>query len=462
MRAPDLPDTPPPPAARARLLSGWGRYEPRDCRLAEPADEAELAGLLSGGGALIARGAGRAYGDAAVNEELTVSMRRFDRMLALDAERGTLAAEAGVPLGDIVRAMLPRGWFPMVTPGTQFATLGGLIAADVHGKNHHHVGSFSACVRWIDLMGPDGGVTRVSRESDPELFAATCGGMGLTGVILRAEIVLAPLESAWIEERIVATRGLEETMEAFEAGDAWPYSVAWIDCLAGGPRRGRGLLHLGRHAPRGALDAARAAQPFRAPAKRRRRVPMDAPPGLLNRWSVSAFNALHHARGSRAAARGPRLVDWETYFYPLDAIEGWNRLYGPRGFVQFQCVIPEAGARAGLARLLEATGESGAGAFLAVLKKFGAAAGGPAGLSFPAPGWTLALDLPASRRALLLADRLEAIALEHGGRFYLAKDARLPRARFEAAEPRAGAFRALREARGLGRFASAQSARLGL
>lgn len=445
-----------------RVLSGFGRYAPRPCRVVEPADEGELAAALAQGGTLIARGAGRAYGDAALNPALTLSMRRFDRLLAFDREAGLLTAEAGVPLGAIVRAVLPHGWFPAVTPGTQFATLGGLIAADVHGKNHHHAGSFAGSVRRIDLMGPEGAVARLTRGSDPELFAATCGGMGLTGVILRAEIALLPVESAWIEEEIVATGDLAGTMDAFEAHRDAPYSVAWIDCLARGGRAGRGLLHLGRHAPRAALDPARAARPFAVPERRRLRVPLDAPSPLLNRWSVAAFNALHHARGSRAAAAGPRLVDWESFFYPLDAIEGWNRLYGPRGFVQFQCVIPEAEGRAGLARLLEATGAAGAGAFLAVLKQFGAGAEAGPGLSFPAPGWTLALDLPARRRALALADRLEAIAVEHGGRFYLAKDARLPRARFEAAEPRAGAFRAFRAARGLGRFASAQSERLGL
>lgn len=439
-------------------LAGWGRHPRLACRVETPRDETALARLLTEErGALIARGAGRAYGDAALNPGLTVSTRRLDRMIAFDAAEGLLTAEAGVVLGDIVRAVLPRGWFPAVTPGTKHPTLGGLIAADVHGKNHHGAGSFGAHVRWLDLMGGDGRVERLGPGD--ELFAATVGGMGLTGVILRARIALRPVESAWIREEIVPAPGLDALMESFEAAAEATYSVAWVDALARGGALGRGLLMLGEHARRDELDFRARVQPFRAPERRRLAVPMDAPGFLLSRPTIAAFNALYRWAGTRAARRGPRLVDWDRYFYPLDALGDWNRLYGRRGFVQFQCVLPEDGARPGLAALLEATAEAGAG-FLAVLKKFGPDA---SLFSFPAPGWTLALDLPVRRRTLALLDRLEDIALGHGGRFYLAKDAHLSRTRFEASEPRAEAFRALRRSRNLaGRFASAQSERLGL
>ncbi len=444
---------------RAETLSGWGRHPRLACRVIAPRSEAELTGALAGAeGSLIARGAGRAYGDSAL-APVTVSMRHLNRMVAFDAEEGLLTAEAGVVLGDVICSFLPRGWFPMVTPGTKFATLGGLIAADVHGKNHHRAGSFGAHVTWIDLVGPDGAVTRITPESDPDLWGATVGGMGLTGVILRAAIRLQRVESAWIREEVVDCPDLAAMMVAFEGAAERTYSVAWVDALAKGPALGRGLLMLGEHARLEDLDDKRRAEPFRVPGRPRLRVPLDAPGFALSRPTIAAFNHLFYWKGRRAAAAGPRLTDWDRYFYPLDAILDWNRLYGRRGFVQFQCVLPEARAEAGLARILEATAAAGAG-FLAVLKKFGAQ---ESRISFPTAGWTLALDLPVRPSTLALVARLEDAAIAHGGRFYLAKDATLTPERFAAAEPRAGAFRALRAARGLDvRFASAQSERLGL
>lgn len=443
--------------SRPVRLSGWGRHPRLACRLETPADEAALRQLLDEGGPMIARGAGRAYGDSALNAGLTVSTRRLDRMLAFDTEQGSLTAEAGVILGDIIRAALPRGWFPMVTPGTKFPTLGGLIAADVHGKNHHAAGSFGAHIRWLDLMGADGSVTRLTPGDD--LFAATVGGMGLTGVILRAEIALQRVESAWIRETVVPAGGLDALMESFEAAADTTYSVAWVDALATGPALGRGLLLLGEHARWDDLDFRGRAAPFHVPPRGRLRVPMDAPSFAVSRPTIWAFNQLYWWKGCRTARGGPHLVDWDRYFYPLDALSDWNRLYGPRGFVQFQCVLPQDSARDGLREILEATAQAGAG-FLAVLKKFGK---DQSLFSFPTAGWTLALDLPARRNALRLLDRLEAIAVDRGGRFYLAKDAHLSRDRFDASEPRAEAFRRFRTDHNLsGRFASAQSERLGL
>ncbi|MGF1447565.1 MAG: FAD-binding protein [Pikeienuella sp.] len=444
-------------------LEGWGRTPRRRSPVHAPRDEAELRALLASGTRLIARGGGRAYGDAALAAErgAVVSMRRFDRLLALDSARGHLIAEAGVVLGDLVRAVLPRGWFPWVTPGTQFATLGGLVAADVHGKNHHRVGSFGAYVRWVELMGSEGHVIRASRETEPELFAATLGGMGLTGVILRAQIALQPVETAWIREELVAADGLASGMAAFDAAeaaaDAPPYSVAWIDCLNRGPRLGRTLLHLGRHAT--AAELPPGSTPFETPSRPRFAVPLDAPAWTLSTPLMRAFNRLYWWAGRRKTGAGARLVGWEPFFYPLDALTGWNRLYGRRGFLQMQCVLPPETARDALADMLGESSASGLG-YLAVLKRFGAQ---ESVFSFPRAGWTLALDMPASRKGHALCDRLECIAAAAGGRFYLAKDARLPRSRFDATEPRAAALRALRTARGLDtRFASQQSERLAL
>lgn len=438
-------------------ISGWGRFPRADCTVRRPRDEAAVRALVLSGRA-IARGNGRAYGDSALNPDLTIDMTAFDRMIAFDAAAGLLTVEAGVLLGDIVAAFLPRGWFPAVTPGTKFVTVGGMIAADVHGKNHHAHGSFGAFVEWIDLMVADGRVLRCSRAENPDLFAFTLGGMGLTGVVLRAAFRLASVESGWIRQRTIAAGSLDEAVDTFERSAGWTYSVAWIDCLAKGPALGRSLVMLGEHARRDELDDGRRAAPYTVPEKRKRRVPFDAPALALNRFSVRAFNALYYAKGSRGASES--LVDWDGYFYPLDAVLGWNRIYGRRGFAQFQCVLPLDSAKAGLRLLLEAISAAGQGSFLAVLKRMGPQ---QSRFSFPMEGYTLALDFPVGAASLSLLDRLDAITLAHGGRFYLAKDSRMRAATLEASDPRTAAFRRMRrETAAADRFASLQSERLGL
>lgn len=420
-----------------------------------PRDARELAGLAGHGG-VIARGNGRAYGDSAVGGAATLDMRRLNRMLSFDPDSGVLVAEAGVLLADIIDAFLPRGWFLQVTPGTKFVSLGGAIASDVHGKNHHRDGAFGSFVEWLDLMGPDGAVKRVSRRDNSQLFEWTLGGMGLTGIILRAALRLRPVQSAWIRQRTIVAENLRAAIDAFEGAQEATYSVAWIDCLASGAALGRSLVMLGEHAEADELPAAYRAAPLSSPLKRKRRVPFDAPAKALNRHTVRAFNALYWRKGCRGPAE--TLIDWDTYFYPLDAILGWNRIYGRRGFVQFQCVVPLDGAERSLAALLTETARAGQGSFLAVLKRLGAQ---ESRFSFPMEGYTLALDFPANPTTLALLDRLDRITLEHGGRFYLAKDARLPARTFHAADPRAAEFVAMRQEASLDRaFASGQSNRL--
>lgn len=440
---------------RTEELAGWGRYPRRPGPVARPRDVDTVRALMGEGG-LIARGNGRAYGDSAMGAAATLDLRRLNRMLSFDAQAGRLVAEAGVLLGDVIETFLSRGWFPWVTPGTKFVTLGGAIAADVHGKNHHRDGSFGAFVDWIDVMGADGEVKRASRTENADLFAWTVGGMGLTGVILRAAIRLRPVESGWIAQTTVPAQNLAEAMDAFEAADDASYSVAWIDCLASGAALGRSLVMTGEHAQADDLPQGRRAHPYRTPRKRQLSVPFDAPAIALNRFSVRAFNALYWKR----ALRAPRetVVDWDSYFYPLDAILGWNRIYGRRGFLQFQCALPLDASEAGLRALLSETAAAGQGSFLAVLKRFGPQ---ESRFSFPMAGYTLALDFPANARTLALLDRLDAIAVGHGGRFYLAKDARLSAATLHRADPRAAVFRAMRRETGCDRaFASAQSERL--
>jgi len=438
-------------------LAGWGRYPVADCAVTAPRDEAALRAAL-GDGPLIARGNGRAYGDSAMNRANTVSTRRMGRMLGFDAQTGVLVAEAGVLLGDIVAAFLPRGWFPAVTPGTRFVTLGGAIAADVHGKNHHIDGGFGNFTDWVEVMGPEGGITRASREENADLFDWTVGGMGLTGVILRAAIRLRPVETGWIRQNTRAVPDLARAMAALEAAQDAPYSVAWIDCLSRGAALGRSVVMLGAHARRDGLPMHHRQVPFGPPPRRRLRLPVTAPGVVLNRWTVAAFNAAYYRAGARRP--GTDLVPWESYFYPLDRVLGWNRIYGRRGFVQFQCVLPEATAHDGLAALLTAISAAGQGAFLSVLKKLGP---GQGRFSFPMPGYTLALDFPVSQEALMLMQRLDRITLDHGGRFYLAKDARMSAETLHSADPRAADLARMRQESGAGAaFASLQSERLAL
>lgn len=438
-------------------LSGWGRYPRIACNLAAPRDLQGLKERLSDGPA-IARGNGRSYGDSALNRGNTLSMRHFNHMLGFDAQTGQLTAEAGVLLGDIIDAFLPRGWFPAVTPGTKFVTLGGMIAADVHGKNHHLHGSFRSCVDWIDLLTGEGEVLRCSPSENPELFEWTIGGMGLTGIVLRAAIRLIRVESGWIRQRTLPAENLRAAIACFEAAAQSTYSVAWIDCLSKGQALGRSLVMTGEHVSFNELPADLRGDPFYVRPKRTRRVPFDLPTGVLNSVTVRAFNTLYYRNGQRQQAE--RLVGWDSFFYPLDAVLDWNRIYGRKGFVQFQCVLPLDSSEPGLTALLTEISTAGQGSFLAVLKRMGPQAGG---FSFPMEGYTLALDFPATPRALALMDRLYRITIDHGGRFYLVKDGRLDADTFKQADDRADAFAEMRARTGCAaHFKSAQSERLEL
>jgi FAD/FMN-containing dehydrogenase len=409
-------------------------------------------------GPLIARGNGRGYGDCAQNTAATLDMRGFNRMLAFDREQGVLVAEAGVLLQDVIAVFLPQGWFPAVTPGTKYVTVGGMVAADVHGKNHHLDGSFGAFVDWIDVLGADGELRRCSRTENADLFGWTIGGMGLTGVIIRAAFRLRKVESGWIKQKTLRASDLRRAIELFEEHSAAAYSVAWIDCLATGPRLGRSVIMLGDHVMAHELPTPLRSDPFKTPARKTVRVPLDAPAGLLNPVTVKTFNAVYYRQQTHR--EGERLVDWDSYFYPLDALLDWNRIYGSKGFVQFQCALPVAGATSGLKELLQAISLAGQGSFLAVLKRLGASASG--GFSFPLEGYTLALDMPVSSAALNLLERLDEIVVAHGGRFYLAKDARMSGQTLRAADSRVPTFQAMRSALGAHVFQSSQSKRLAL
>jgi decaprenylphospho-beta-D-ribofuranose 2-oxidase len=438
-------------------LSGWGRYPVHDARLRAPRDETALRGMVAEGRA-IARGNGRSYGDSAISLTNTIHMIHFNRMLAFDCQSGLLTVEAGVLLSDIIETFLPQGWFPYVTPGTKFVTVGGLIAADVHGKNHHKDGGFGNFVEWIDLMGGDGAVQRCSSTESPDLFKWTLGGMGLTGVILRAAFRLRKVETAWIKQRTFIARNLDRAIDLFEQNDHATYSVAWIDCLKRGQGIGRSVVILGEHATVNELGVTQAQKPLEIPKQKKLSIPFNLPSWVLNHMTVSAFNEFYYRSGHRKS--GETIVDWDTYFYPLDTIEGWNKIYGRCGFVQFQCVIPSSKARSGLDALLKAITKSRIGSFLAVLKKLGPSSGG---IAFPLTGYTLALDFAAHPKTFSLLSELEQITVEHGGRFYLAKDGVLTADRMEATDKRVAEFRRIRQQIGSSKvFESVQSQRLAI
>lgn len=367
----------------------------------------------------IPRGMGRCYGDASLGETM-VSGLGLRRMLAFDALTGILRCEAGVTFADLLETFVPRGWFPPVTPGTKFVSMGGAIASDVHGKNHHSEGAFSRHVLRFDLLLASGEVITCSPTQHTEIFRATFGGMGLTGMVLRLTLKLKPIESSWISMESIKARNLSEILDVSEEFGAATYSMAWIDCLGRGNKMGRSILMKGEHATPEKLPAAQRANPLSILQKRKLNVPIDFPGFVLNPLSIKAFNFLYyHKQLSRQVSS---LVDYDSFFYPLDAIHNWNRIYGKRGFVQYQCVFPKEASREGLEQILQRTARGNMGSFLAVLKLFGPQEGL---MSFPMEGYTLALDFPISRKIFPFLDELDAVVADLGGRVYLTKDARL-------------------------------------
>jgi decaprenylphospho-beta-D-ribofuranose 2-oxidase len=421
-------------------ISGWGRYPIVDTELVSPRTMEAARLATAQGERSVARGNGRAYGDAAIGAQQTIAMGAIDRIRAFDGSTGRVTVEAGILLADIIGTFLPRGFFPRVVPGTRFVTVGGAIAADVHGKNHHRDGGFGDHVESLLLATADGDVIRTSRDEHADLFAATVGGMGLTGTILEATLRLHPVETGWIRQRTVVARDLEATIAALDDGDSATYSVAWIDCLANGRELGRSLIFLGEHACLNELNSSAAANRFPIIGKPHYSVPFDIPRFALAHWSAKAFNELYFRLGIRSAG-DIKLVPAYPYFFPLDGIGAWNRIYGRRGFVQHQCVLPVENAAAVLSDMLgRITARSGA-SFLAVLKKLDSASGL---LSFPFPGYTLALDFPLTPDLLNFLEELDRLVVAAGGRLYLAKDARQSRTTFEAGYSELPRFREIR------------------
>lgn len=434
-------------------LCGWGRIAraTHTAYIPHEATEAQAAISVADDTGIIAHGRGRSYGDAALNSGGRVLLtQRFNRIIQFDPSDGTVVCEPGVTFYDLFREFLPRGYMVPVTPGTGFATIGGAVANDVHGKNHEVAGSFGDYIRWMDLLLPSGEIVRISSDREPELFAATIGGVGLTGIITAVCFTMRPVHTNAVLLREARIRNLDEFFEAFErVRRSATFSVGWIDALARGRRLGRGILEIAEPASCSVNMA----------APKRLRVPLDFPRFALNAWAVRAFNHFYYRRIPTVGRE--RLLAFDRFFYPLDALQEWNRIYGKRGFYQFQCVLPDATSAEGIARLLTETSRARAGSFLAVLKTLGGEGRGY--LSFPMRGYTLALDFPARPGIKELLKRLERITMEHGGRVYLAKDACLSPEAFRAMYPKLDAFRAVLEAIDPdGRFNSDLARRIGI
>jgi len=414
-----------------RRVSSWGRLSAEPHEVIELIDREavtrELTADMARGGPGIAYGMGRSYGDACLNPQGRLwSTRRLDRFLEFDAGSGRLVCECGVLLRDIQRLAVPRGWSLPVVPGTQLVTVGGAIANDVHGKNHHVTGTFGDHVRALELVRTSGEIVRCGPALRPEWFAATLGGLGLTGLITSAELQLVPTRGPWLEAETIAYSGLDAFLNlSDDSQDGWEHTVSWIDCTSDEPR---GLFMRARQA---------ADQTRPTPPARTRTFPVTPPFSLVNRLTLKPLNALYHALNSRH--RGPRLVLQEPFLYPLDAILEWNRLYGPAGFYQYQSVVPRREAAAATDEMLQAIARSGEGSVLAVLKTFGERPA-PGLLSFVQGGVTLALDFRNRSRTAALFERLDAIVSAAGGRLYPAKDARMSRTMFERSYPRVAEF----------------------
>ncbi|MBL8765091.1 MAG: FAD-binding oxidoreductase [Phycisphaerae bacterium] len=453
------------PRLRSMPLACWGNHPVVPARAARPERRRDLDAIVGDPsiGTLISRGLGRSYGDAALPPEpregsAAILHERLDRLLSFEPASGMLHAEAGATLAGIIEAFLPRGFLPAVTPGTKFVTLGGAIAADVHGKNHHTEGSFGAFVHEITLLLPSGEVLRCSRAENTDAFWATLGGMGLTGHILSARIRLRPVQSAFLTVRYQRARSIYEAFDLFAGPfSTFRYSVAWIDCLSEGAALGRSVLMGGDHTPAAEVPSPQRSRLLAPNVPRGFRVPFFAPSALLNPWTIRAFNALYfNAHWTRT-----RTVGYDSFFYPLDHIRDWNRLYGRRGFQQFQFVLPHEFARDGMVEVLTGLARSKRASFLAVLKTFGPSSGGV--LSFPKPGWTLSLDLPHDGGLNAFLRGLDDLIVKHGGRRYLAKDACLSPGHFRRMYPELDRFREIRARLDPhDRLASALSRRLGI
>lgn len=417
-------------------LSGFGRYPVSPARVMPVWEDSQISNALANRGdfSFLGRGTGLSYGDASLNRNnMCVSMRPMDRFLGFDQANGVVHVEAGVTLREILELIIPKGWFLPVTPGTAHPSIGGSVACDVHGKTKHSMHNY---VRRLHMVLADGSPITCSANSNSDLFFATVGGMGLTGVITSVELELTRIKSSWIQYSGVKAKNLDEIFAQFQDTDDWPMTVAWIDCVARGANLGRSIMMKGRFA--NPEDVGKGREPLAVSSKFKLAVPFDFPSFSLNKLTVSAFNALYAGKHPKKLET---IMDYDAFFYPLDAISHWNRIYGKPGLLQYQFLIPTEHGFEGIKALLEMISATGKASFLAVLKKFGQIENRGL-LSFPAPGYFIALDFPyGDGKILEQMDMWDRRVLDFGGRLYLTKDSRMKRETFEAMYPRIDEFK---------------------
>jgi len=437
-----------------KWIANWGNYPVIESDEQSFSFTDQLDQLIKNNDEFIPRGNGRCYGDASLAKK-TISTLKYDNILSFDTASGIFECQSGLTLDKILEVIVPKGWFLPVTPGTKFITVGGAVASDVHGKNHHIDGSFSNNIVDMDIVLSSGETMTCSPQHNVDLFEATCGGMGLSGVIARVKFRLKKIETSFIKQKQVKAENLEEIISLFEKYNHYTYSVAWIDCLKKGKNFGRSILILGEHAKVDELNDKQKKEPLQLPQKKQITFPFNLPSWVLNAFTVKAFNFLYYGKNFKKEINN--VVSYEPFFYPLDAILHWNRGYGKSGFVQYQFVLPLE-SKQGLIEILNRISHKGLGSFLAVLKVFGKQ---ESIISFPKEGYTLALDFPVRKGLLEFLDELDRVVLQYGGRIYMSKDARMKPEILEGGYPELNKFKEIiRKYNPDGKIHSVQSDRL--
>lgn len=401
-----------------KKISNWGNFPVVETEIRNASSYNAIKKFVLNSKEIIARGNGRCYGDASLGETI-FSTKHLNKFISFDRLNGIIECESGVLLSEILEVIVPQGYFLYVTPGTKFVSIGGAIASDVHGKNHHVDGCFSQYVLEFKIMNAKGEVVTCSRDENSELFWSTVGGMGLTGIILSAKIKLKNIETSYIRQESIIAENLDTIFKLFEESHDWTYNVAWIDCLQKGKNIGKSILLRGEHAEKHELDKTKQENPFLQKKQSLPAIPFYFPGFILNQWTVKLFNYFYYKLQSNK--KGLSVVHYESFFYPLDIVEGWNKIYGKAGFIQYQMVIPEKLGREGITEILDIIANSGNGSFLAVLKKFGKHHP-EAFNSFPFEGYTLALDFKNNPNLPGLVAKLDAVVEKYKGRIYLTKD----------------------------------------
>ncbi|EAZ82410.1 FAD-binding oxidoreductase [Algoriphagus machipongonensis] len=409
-------------------ISNWGLYPKIDAQETSPASVSEIQKYLNEHQDFIPRGNGRCYGDSSLAKEICSTLK-LNKFISFDKKEGIIQCESGVMLSDILKVAVQKKFFLPVTPGTKFITIGGAIASNVHGKNHHKEGAFSQFVLAFELLKEDGEILHCSREDNPDLFRKTIGGMGLTGVILTATIQLKPIETSYIRQKAIKASSIDELMDLFDQYQDYTYSVAWIDCLKSGKNMGRAILMLGEHASKEEIKGLNIKDPLSLHSEKQFKIPFSFPSFTLNSLTISIFNFLYYSKQQKKEVNN--IIHYNPYFYPLDILSNWNLIYGKKGFVQYQFAIPFENGREGMKKILNKISESRTGSFLAVLKTFGEADEVSSSLSFPMKGYTLALDFKVNAKVLNLLEELDQIVLQYGGKLYLAKDSRMSKELFK-------------------------------